>query len=484
VGKKFPILQTFKSNKDGATLVYVAMMLGLLFAAVGLAIDFSRLYIADTQAQAAADAAAIAAASQLDGTTDSITRATNAAMTTPLVANQQRFADEANAGADVNIVAIRFLTGLPADDDTPIGTALETIDPFDAEFVEVTTEVLTHNNFFLPAIGIADTRNLQARSVAGQDSVICRVTPLAICNPNEQTHGSGANFEVGDWRGRQIIVHETGAGASWAPGNFGFLNVPGLGNGASALADTLASIDGANTCFSTRLDTQPGAINSLRSALNVRFDIYDNPFFKNESGNPEFAPAANVTKGRIWTGSGASLCNSFDEPGPPTAMGFPRDNVFGAPDNRFGNGYWDCLDYWTVNHPTDPIPAGCTNNTNTISRYDIYRHEIANNIPGPGTTGSTEEGAPVCYTGGPVVDDPAHDRRLVNFAVMNCLEHNVHGNSTDVPSEAFVRAFITEPVGDESTPGASDFDLFLEIVDVVAPGTNAGPLHETVEIFR
>jgi len=532
-------ISKFCKNEDGATLVYISLMIALLIGAVGLSVDFSRLYIADSEAQAAADAAAIAAASQLDGQSDAITRANAAAFSTPLVSNTQRFAENSGGqtGQVVSILAPKYLSDLPASDDSPL-TAY-TSDPFKAEFVEIETQILTHNNVFLNALGIASTKTISATAVAGQNEAICRVTPLAICNPNEAI-SVGANFDINEWRGRQIIVRQQGPGASWAPGNFGFLNVPDLGNGASALADTLASVDGADTCFSTRLDTQPGAINAVRSALNTRFDIYDNPFYKNAANSSSFPPSPNVTKGRVWTGNGGNLCNSVDVPGAPVTSGFPRDAAFGAPNNRIGNGIWDCLSYWTINHPNDATPAGCNSatnantglsryevyrleidtgiipspaatwdceaywntnhpgvsrpagcntNTNTAntSRYDIYEYEIDEGLtPGPVTDTVAEEGAPVCYSGGAsaITTDPALDRRMINFAVMNCVQHNVQGNSTEVPAEAFIRAFMTEPVDDPLTPGGSDFDVYLEIVDVLAVGANNGPLKETVEIYR
>jgi len=469
------------SDESGATLVYVSLMLGLFLGVVGLTADFSRFYISDTQAQQAADAAAIAGASQLDGLGGSITRATNAAQATPLVNNTQNFATEGNAAANVQIASIRFLDSLPASDDTPITGGVTTSD-FDAEFIEVTTEVLTHNNLFLNAIGAAKTKTLTATAVAGQEAAICRVTPLMICNPAEQS-GSGSDFDVTQWVGKQILAHDKGGNnSSWAPGNFGFLNVPGVGNGAKALGETLASVDGADTCFSTRVDTMTGNKNGARTALNTRFDIYENPHFKNGDKDPNYRPAHNVTKGQVWTGNGGNLCNNSSTSG---AMGLPRDKVFSGTNNWFGNGVWDCAAYWAANH-TRAAPAGCTSNANGntgLSRYDVYRDEIANGLPTSSTGTSSEEGGPVCHDDASSLPpfDEANDRRLLNFAVINCDEQNVQGKTTDIAVEAFVRAFITEPT---NTAGGSDFRIFLEVVDVVQPGANNGPLKEYVEIFR
>ena len=145
-------LKKLRYDNDGATLVYVSVTVTVLFAFIGLALDFSRYNITDTQAQAAADAAAIAAASQLDGGADSIARATNAAINTPLVSNSHQFSEDSDGDGNVRISSIRFLDSLPASDDDPITSGFETTVPRDAEFVEVTTEVLTHTNLFLPCL--------------------------------------------------------------------------------------------------------------------------------------------------------------------------------------------------------------------------------------------------------------------------------------------------------------------------------------------
>src|SRR5688572_23168740 len=78
-------------DSEGMALIYVTVIAAVLMGFVGLVIDGSRLFITNTQAQSAADAAALAAASQLDGLPDSITRATNAAQATPLVQNTHSF---------------------------------------------------------------------------------------------------------------------------------------------------------------------------------------------------------------------------------------------------------------------------------------------------------------------------------------------------------------------------------------------------------
>jgi Flp pilus assembly protein TadG len=68
-----------RSSKSGFTLIASAICSFAVIGSTGLAVDLGRMYIAKNEVQAFADAAAIAAAQQLDGTTNGLTRARTAA---------------------------------------------------------------------------------------------------------------------------------------------------------------------------------------------------------------------------------------------------------------------------------------------------------------------------------------------------------------------------------------------------------------------
>lgn len=480
-------------DERGSVIIYVSMIIAVLIGLVGLAIDFSRFYNSHSEAQSAADAAALAAASQLDGSSTAIARATNAAMTTPLISNYQTFATGADAGGTVAIGAIRFLTDLPANDADPIPAGLVTVDPLAARFVEVTTEALTHNNLFAMAVGIAESDTFSASAVAGMTSVICDITPLMICNPAEADppdgQGIGAGFDPAIWEGRLIVAKQSGPDSAWGPGVFGLLDVPDGAQGAKAVAEMLASAVPPSQCYTTKVDIQPGTVASVRTAFNTRFDIYENPYFGgNSSSDPLFRPGPNVTKGRVMTGPPGAECTSADEPGLPVAAALGRDtNITDSPDPRFGNGQWDCAEYWGVNHPAVLAPVGCdTPLVNTLSRFDIYTYENANALIPDNTLEAPqgENGNPQCYSGDPALISDSPHRRVLYLAVINCREQEINGNEDDVPTVAFLKAFLTEPVGSETSPGATDSDVYMEVVDVVRPGADAGVLHDLVQLYR
>lgn len=433
--RKHKAHQRWARNRSGAVGVYVALAAATTLGIVGLAVDATRAMIVRSEAQAAADASALVAASQLDGTPTAITRA-NAAIAN-LVSNTQRLA--ATGAGPVTVANIRYLNGLPGSDDSPITGAFVTTDPLEARFVEVTTAPLSHQNMFLQAVGAGAGMNITRVAVAGCNQVICRAPPMMICNPAEQ--GSiGAPFNIDTWRGRQIkFLHQGGAGASWAPGNFGYLEVNG--SGANALRDALASINGGNICYGRSVTTEPGAKNGARNALNVRFGIYQNPGFGGgASSNPEFAPDVNVRT-------------------------MPRDLVFTGPANRFGNGSWNCSAYWSANFSGSGVakPAACTAATSGYTRFAMYEYEIANGL---------RLRAPANWA------NELADRRVIYVAVVNCLDENVHGTVT-VPPLTYLRVFLTEPVGEPT-----GVEIIGEVLDVVQVGEDDGVLHDNVQLYR
>jgi hypothetical protein len=76
-----------------------------------------------------------------------------------------------------------------------------------------------------------------------------------------------------------------------------------------------------------------------------------------------------------------------------------------------------------------------------------------------------------------VSDDP--DRRELVLAVVNCQQHGVQGNADDVPTVAYLRVFLTEPV-----PEPPDSDYYFEDIDVLRPGVNDDVLKDLVQLYR
>src|SRR4030095_16351 len=81
--KTCPAKVGYRKNERGSVLAYTVLSVLFLFFAVGLGVDLSHLYLAKTELQNAADAAALAGASALTPhDAASITTAVNRAITT------------------------------------------------------------------------------------------------------------------------------------------------------------------------------------------------------------------------------------------------------------------------------------------------------------------------------------------------------------------------------------------------------------------
>jgi hypothetical protein len=178
----------------------------------------------------------------------------------------------------------------------------------------------------------------------------------------------------------------------------------------------------------------------------------------------------------------------------PTS-GLPMDTNLVGNSVTFGNGQWDCDNYWKVNHPGVNKPAdlvlegSCsTPGATTVSRYDVYRSEINNGLhtafswPGSRTAGG-ESGAPLCAPAGVDASSTQTDRRLIFAAVINCLAHGPFppgANATNIPVAGFGKFFMTQPVGaDPNTPSA----LIGEMSGLVGLNDNVKILNQ-VQLYR
>lgn len=487
-------------DEKGAALIYVSIALSVFMGFAALVIDGSRLFTLDTELQSAADAIALAGAAELDGFPDAQTRA-NRAMDN-LLQNNQTFGTGADAIAPASF-ARRFLKELP-DDDQPITDDFLADTPEETRFIEVSIAGADRrevDSMFATAIGGEDTTPVGATAVAGFTSAVCKFTPLFICNPYE---GSGTSFfdaVQSPSEKRRLITLKKGPGGgntAYFPGNFGFLQ-PEDGRGANALRDSLGKVD-PGTCFrQDGVETRTGNVTSVRQAINSRFDIYDGNY-NSKKTNADYRPAQNVTKGYLkMTGNRCSQQIYTGSAIPPAAMPFPIDDCstggcasLGGQANRMGNGDWDFGKYWDVNHGNrnnvldESYPNGWTD-ASPPSRYDVYRWEIENSqIPNKSSVGG-ENGLPACSTATPAAEP---DRRMLYAAVLNCGELDIKGSSQNtVPALAFVKMFITKPMtklpGSGSCPTCEeDGDLYVEMVDVVKPGTDDAVVHDIVQLYR
>lgn len=509
------LVQRLGRDEEAATAATVALSLVGLIAAAGIAFDYARMATLDTELQSAADQAAIAAATQLDGEDGACARAVQAAR--EIVSNDTRLAND-GGGLPVTIAASGVCdadgVGITDDADASVRFFTDKLatdpaeDVTEARFVEVTVDSRKVNYALTPIVGAMNSGNLFAKARAGLGTALCKVPPLMICPP---TVTAGTTLDWNSLRGHGIQAVANTTGKNWAPGAFGYI-------GPADANSTQKGLAFENPVFQCQEITgseevSPGQPAPAITALNTRFDIYD---ISGGAGNvltpclgTACPPALNVTKD-LTRETGAGSCGmvnkhqtqlknegwhlpdaarrffpvatsgtdplrKFQKPGQPIdAMGLPRDNCHytsygtacSTTNPRFGNGVWARGDYFNKYHagriPTD---AG------TMTRYEVYRWEIDNGYIPSETTGThPQKGAPQCNLTEP---DATRDRRVVQVAVgSNCSE--LSGRSKPVQISQWVNMFLVEP---GANPGRGNGDngneIYLEVIGTVNPGGSA-----------
>lgn len=514
-------LLTMGGDSRGAVAPTVALSLFALIGAGGLAFDYARMATLDTELQNAADAAALAAATQLDKETGACARAAAAANT--LVTNSTLFANDGNtAGRAVTV----YVTGT---DDTlcdatgnvrfyqdKAKTIAANAD-LNAKFVEVWVNGRRADFALTPIVASFNSGTLRAAAYAGVGSAICKVPPFFMCPPP----GAGTNPD--NWAGRGLQLFE-GAGGSWAPGNFGYLDVGAANNGSPDQRIAIGYNNAALSCVgdaSANVDT--GVSASVIDAINVRFDIFTNGWSRNTCyGSTNCSSAYNTTKDLVMKTStvpSQTTCgianNEWEQPstanqyiptndagddGTVQHMGYPMDICHYKPvaaaltactDGRLGNGSWRRDIYFKTNHPTLSNSTGSnwqtyTGLSSTASRYDFYKWEMSsNNRPNVTAGGLRQNGSPVCKTPGLAAGPNQPDRRVIAMAIAsNCGA--LGGSNVAVNIAAWAEVFLVQPstrrrVGSDTLTG--DSDIYVEVIGKAEPsgdGTNAQVIRRDV----
>ncbi|HYD99098.1 MAG TPA: pilus assembly protein TadG-related protein, partial [Alphaproteobacteria bacterium] len=225
-------------DRRGSVATYVALFAGLGIGAGALAVDIGRLGVLRAQMQNHVDAAAMAAARQLDARAGSRARARAAA--------QQAISAQAlvtNGDGALVVDRIDFYAQMEPE-------RIEG-DDFTTVFAEVTLRPQTVDLLLEPVLAkaaqttAARQSTMQARAVARPQPFVCHAPPLMICDLGEIDLALDPMAPAN--AGRQIRLKEQGGGA-WAPGNFGLLALPDGSIGANDIERALAAVSPAD-CY-------------------------------------------------------------------------------------------------------------------------------------------------------------------------------------------------------------------------------------------
>ena len=503
-------------NESAAIAPLYAIGIFVLVGIAGVGFDYARMASLDSELQNAADQAALAGATQLDGKTGTCSRAAAAART--FILNNTRFAKDGGSAAVTfqdepacdGVGRIRFWQ----DRD---GTTAATGDA-NARFVEVFVDPRSATYSLTPLIDLFSTGQMGAAAMAGLGSSICKVPPLMMCENN--------NWQLTKGKGLRLVA---GGGGSWTPGNFGYLEV--TDPGANSLEKALGGNVPLGDCVSTTgVTTEPGTQTSVTDAINVRFDIFESGLVgycdedtgncspalntRKDVGHPSFTSPGNGNGGgnsgpncALTGNDGWRLAPSAQRYLPnasgvqtttPAIMGHPRDICHAVSqdgnctDGRLGNGTWDRQTYLNANFAggssavqTAAASLGFT--WSSITRYEMYLAEIkamqdaASAGFGNYSAFTTTQGQPkqhFSYLGpqcapGKAPSETQNDRRLGTVAVVDCGNLNstsdpVTGKSKNVPVKKWVEVFFVEPSIDRERTSAAD--IYVEIVRQVDVG--------------
>ena len=523
------LVRALWSNSDGAVAPTVALSLIGLIAIGGVAFDYAHLAAMDTELQQAADQAALAAATQLDGQTGAIARATAAAQS--LITNKTLFG---SGGGAVTVPTITFCSAF--DDskaDTATACTATTVDK-SAHVAWVQVGGRTANYTLTPIVGLLSSGTIGAEAVAGLSSAVCKEPPVMMCNPNSDP----SSFNVSGYIGKGMLLIATSGGGSYAPGNFGFLDV---GAGGSDLQKLMGYGSPPDQCVDvSQPQTETGALTSVINEFNTRFDIYESGDSIGCFSGGKCPPSLNSRKDVVMndvppytknncgivTGGGGKGWQVSALPYRPTdssstytanpdAMGYPRDkchafnatgdclSAYSTPSDRIGTGDWDIDTYWRANHFADavvvdattgrkgyptgmnatiraafPLPVDATRSYPT--RYQVYRWELANAATQlaaqSAVGGGTPHAQPVCQPPGWSPGGTTPDRRTLPVAVVNCT--GLNGKKPVNPID-WIDTFLVEPSmsRDNGLTGGSKVtytnvgDIYVEVIGHTGNGT-------------
>jgi hypothetical protein len=464
-------------RQHGAILVMTALFIVVLIGVAALAMDVGRLVILRSQMQNAADAAALAAAAELDGKDGARARAMAAAREALQHDNSFARVRDLLGPGGLPDDAFTFYCVIGAqydhnpDDVTDFGIYCNGSDDGSGRYAAVTDPESHYvrvdldpakadgrfslDLFFLPVLNLltAETATkaatTRAQAVAGRHSIQCNYPPMFICDPFE---GKGKSFRRDMPLGTSILLRKQGGDkdeddkSSWAPGQFGFLAPISGATGAKDVSEALASPEDQG-CDTNLVSTETGQkMQKMTQAINTRFDEYDPAGDFNASKAP---PAPNIYEY------------------------MDVDSRVAIPDldaDRFSRGDWKYNEWKAAQEamyrrPVVNAPWGME----TPLRYHVYNWEIANDriLAKPDASS----------TAGPA------ERRVFAVAVLSCQALSLKGrmstlvNDPDGFAKIFIHRKATGPSG-----GPDGGEIFGEYIGWSGPGD--ANYHVNIQLYE
>jgi hypothetical protein len=261
-----------RRQQRGAVIITTALALLFLLGFMAISIDLGHLFVVKTEIQTAMDSCALAAAKELDGGSDALTRATSAGQT----AADMNKVDLQQAGAAIAANDITF-------SDSLIGGFSHTFGPVSAaKYAKCTHTKSGITPWLMQAMAafsgdssLAGPRSVYATAVAtlAPSQTNCAL-PIGVCQ-------KPGGFQPGEWLTGAVNASEA------TTGQFRWVDFSGNGGGARELNNILR---GEGQCQLPAGDTvvgKPGNNGSAADAYNTRFGIFQGSGAPPDSGMPD-----------------------------------------------------------------------------------------------------------------------------------------------------------------------------------------------------
>ncbi|MBT0957522.1 hypothetical protein IV417_08995 [Alphaproteobacteria bacterium KMM 3653] len=438
-----------KTDEDGGILVFWSVALVVFLGLLALTFDFGRMASTHSELQSFADNVSLAAAAELDGRSDAITRARSAANT--LISDSQTYATGNKTLVAEDIATLTFYRS-DADGGFTRSEALKSTDPHLVRYVDV--QISDHT--VQPGLGAAfaalsggpsfdDTVSTSA--AAGFSLEACNVAPIAVCLPT-------VDFDASTSIGQTLELDLSVNLGTLLPGQVAVVNtltdaLDGLSICAGLLggdlnACLLAAREPETACtgrggleISANVDAS-----ELMGALNSRFGEVSG-LLGGLLGGSDFSEAPNVLTGLTT----------------PLGMCLPLPSILSADEQSLPSD--DCLvsggcaiqgdGSWTLGRNayieahydgTDPFPEAST-------RFEFYQAEIAASVSGsmPGGLLGGLLGGFIPQLCAPQ-DNLDPTRRVMVVAGIDCLSAEVDAAVTVPPVSQFFEVFALGPAED------------------------------------
>lgn len=336
-------------RQRGAVAVVVGLTILVLVGMIGLALDSGQLFVNKTELQNAADACALAAARELDGNADALTRADAAGV---LVGTHNGVGFQ-NAAVALTAADISYSAHLSPNDAYQTS---DNADPATARFAMCKVGRDDIGMWFMGVRGFGDqTVNAYAVATLAPSQSTCAV-PIGMC---KMPGGSAPTFGlvVGQWYSGKFE-----SGTPNTTGSYNWIDFdPNNGGGANEIKDLLA---GPGQCELPAVGAQvgqQGEIAAVADAWNTRFGLYKGTYNLTNSP-PDFT-------GNAYIQAGIGIGKDIGEPGSKAIETWPN----APPQNAYSGTHpgGTTANYQSAKAANEPYQSSNPAGINGIEAYSI-----------------------------------------------------------------------------------------------------------------